>query len=193
MTDKIGFTTLKRQLKEQQDLISELRRIQIPSPVTTDPSKPGPSRNFAESIYTIKSQLAESKSGHAADALDSIFEEYRKNVPQVDESLTDLGELIEYSIDFIEKNANLMMNLLEVFSSDESLFKLNTCILLILMVLPTSANISKDVLESTINTIVKLKNEMKAVISQVHIIPKKKHKKKQSFLAKLLNKHVDDI
>ena len=184
--DKVGLVTLRRQLQEQQELINELRRTQAPSPAPTSSSGSRPSEpSFAVSLYQVKAQIADSKTGHATDAIESIYNEFKRDMPVMSESLSELGKLVEYAVDFTEKYAPLMMQLLEVFVTDTSPFKLNTCIMLIILVIPPTVELSRDMLEATINMVVKLKNEVKAVISQV---PKPiQPKKKRHGLAKLFH------
>lgn len=123
--------------------------------------------DISTALYDIKSEIEQSKRGHAQDQLEQYYQSYRDNAPKVDHyDMLNLGKLFEYSVDFVEKIAPSLMKLLQIFSADSSAFKLNTCITLLFTVLPPST-LTKDMASSIIVTIVDMKNRIYNAIDTI--------------------------
>ena len=147
-----GLTSLTQQV---QQLTQQVAALTAPQAQVQQP----PAAQLMASIQapTLLSSILQNQQTIAAQKLDTIFQQYQAGIAGIS---TNLGAIVEYSVEFVEANAPTLSQLALAFATDTSPFKLNTCISLILLVLPPAIEIGRELLASIINTVVKLKNEL---------------------------------
>lgn len=182
-----GLQSLRDQVNQQQQVIQELQtKVARPSGDTSTLSS-NSQPSFTSSVLQIKNKLDSSKIAQSQQTMDTLFNDYQDGLPDITDDFSELGTLIEYSVDFVEQHAPTLMQVLEIAATDTSPFKLETCITLILLVLPPAIMITKTIIEDLINMVVKLKNDIKEVIDKPTIVQQPEPKKK-GLLAKLIKK-----
>lgn len=117
--------------------------------------------SLASSIKSIANSLSQAEKDAA---LDNLFTQYQTgltdaNIDPAHETFEDLGKLITFSIDFVEKHAPSFTQLVDTVVADNSQFKLQSCIKLIFLVLPPTLYLAEGLLMSLINEVVRLKNK----------------------------------
>jgi len=169
--------TLKRKVEEQEKRLEELQA-----------KLDGKGDSFTDKLVSIKDTIERGKMNSNTAEMDSIYASYVAGKPEV-ENQDHVVSLVDYSINFVEKNAPKMMNLLGVLAADSSPFKLQTCITLILLVLPPLVKVAVETLQVMINGFVHLKNKLReAALELVSpepeiVTPKKKNKSLKRWLA----------
>ena len=89
---------------------------------------------------------------------EALFDLYKQGL--TDAIQNSLGALIEYSVEFVESNAPSLAQMALAFATDTSPFKLTFCVSLIILVLPPTVEIAKELLIDLVNSIVSLKNKL---------------------------------
>jgi hypothetical protein len=148
---------LDQQAKELEELKHQLRIKTIPEHIESP---------ISEALFTVKHEIEMSKQGQASEQLEKIYKDYHDNAPSVVlNDMSNLGRLLEYSVDFIDKTAPTLMKAMQIFSADASNFKHHTCIIFITKELPSDHQLTNEILSALINTVVDLRNRLQHVLS----------------------------
>lgn len=146
--------TLKRKVEEQERKIAELEgRLEKPVGVVG-------------TLLQVKDGIEREKVKTSAQEIDAIYANYVQGTPEV-ATEEHVATLVDYSVNFVESNAPRMMQLLGIAIVDKSPFKLNTCIALILMVLPPAVKVAMEFLRMMINGFVYIKNKAEKAIDDM--------------------------
>lgn len=116
---------------------------------------------FTTAVKSIANTISQAEKDQKLQNLFSMYNKglQDKGIDPTHESFEDLGVLVSYSVDFIEDHTPSITELIDTVVEDTSQFKLQTCLKLIALVLPSIFALGEGLISSIINEVVRLKNQ----------------------------------